>query len=185
MSSSDGETEGADVRPPARRWVNRPNGARGYSWPPFEPGNQVARTHGAYAADVPDKAREIVDVLFPPEVVDRYGPMTLAAATVWVRWCRANADLEERGLVLEDGSVNPCAVIASRCEAKLLDFSARFGLDPKSEAQLARDRAAASLVGFDLSVAIAAGRAVIDARSDEPADDSAGISEVADAEVES
>jgi hypothetical protein len=33
--------------------------ARGYSWPPFEPGNQLSRKHGVWAADVDQEAAEV------------------------------------------------------------------------------------------------------------------------------
>jgi hypothetical protein len=50
--------------------------ARGYSWPPFEPGNEVALRHGAYSPRRVDPlAKEIVDhLLTDPELAYLHAP---------------------------------------------------------------------------------------------------------------
>jgi phage terminase small subunit len=146
---------------------NRASGlpARGYSWPPFEPRNQLARTHGVWAADVAEEALTVVRWLYQPDDVERHPAMALMGAEVWVRWRRALADVRKRGLVLADGSPNPLLPVIDRCERKLLDLSARFGLDPRSEAELARGRADAQHSAFDMEALVAKGRAVIEAQA--------------------
>lgn len=139
--------------------------------PPFEGGNQAARTHAVYAADVTDKAREVLQWLYAPELVERYPAIALMGAEVWVRRRRALTYIEDEGLVDGDGDANPLLVVVDRCERRLLDLSKRFGLDPRSEVEVRRVRADAALAGFDLDQAVAAGREVIDARAVEKEDE--------------
>ena len=136
--------------------------ARGYKWPDAAPGNQLARKHGVFSRDVTDEARRVVGDLLSVEDVERYPAVALVFAEVWVRWRRALADIDRRGLVLGDGvdaKPHPLLSYASRFEATLLDLSGRFGLDPRSEAGLARDRAEATRQVADLEGVRAAGRA--------------------------
>jgi phage terminase small subunit len=131
-------------------------------FPDFEPGNQLARRHGVFAADATDEARQVVADLLSGEDIERYPAVALVFAEVWIRWRRALADIDRRGMVLGDGvdaKPHPLLSYASRFEATLLDLSGRFGLDPRSEAGLARDRADATRSVADLEGVRASGRA--------------------------
>lgn len=150
-----------------------PSPARGYSWPPFEPGNQAARKHGVWAKDVNDAALEIVSELYLPEVVERYPAMALIGAQTWERRRRALVDIEERGMVLFDDKgearAHPLLAHVATWERTLLELSKRFGLDPRSDVELARGRADAQGAVFDLEALRARGRDAIEAReSEEP-----------------
>jgi phage terminase small subunit len=131
-------------------------------WPEFEPGNQIARKHGVWSADVTVEARRVVADLLSVEDIERYPQVALVFAEVWVRWRRALADIDRRGMVIGRGKTlraHPLLVFADRFERNLLDLCGRFGLDPRSEAGLARDRAEASRSVADLEGVRAAGRA--------------------------
>lgn len=140
--------------------------ARGYSWAPFEVGNQAARKHGVWASDVDEVAAEVVAALYAPELVERFPAMALLGAQCWVRRSRALEDIEERGMVLldEDGNAKPHPLlgVVSTCERTLLDLSKRFGLDPRSEIEIVRGLAEADKVAGDLDALRAAGRAAWD-----------------------
>lgn len=134
------------------------------SRPPFEPGNQVARKHGVWAADVRPEARDVVSGLYDPADVERYPAMAQLGAEIWVRWRRALADIAERGEVLADGSPHPLLRFVGQWERQLLDLSTRFGLDPRSDAALVRERAEASRSAADLDAITRRGREVLEAR---------------------
>ncbi len=91
--------------------------------------------------DVDQEAAEVVGVLYDPKLVERYPAMALMGATIWVRRRRALADIERRGRVLIDADSNkrphPLVELVGRWERTLLDISTRYGLDPKSDADLA------------------------------------------------
>jgi hypothetical protein len=145
--------------------------ARGYSWPPFEPGNTVAVRHGAFSARKVDPlAAELAAGL----LADR---PALAAypETVWA-WARAEARclllgewIGEHGLVDADGETRAPLRYVAQFERLAVDLRGRLGLDPRSAAEIAKSQADAHLAGFDLDAAIARGREVLDAHA---ADDS-------------
>jgi phage terminase small subunit len=131
-------------------------------YPDFTSNNQIARKHGVWASDVGAEARKVVTDLLPASDVERYPAVALVFAEVWVRWRRALADIDRRGMVIGNGETlraHPLLVYADRFERNLLDLCGRFGLDPRSEAGLARDRAEATRVVADLEGVRAAGRA--------------------------
>jgi hypothetical protein len=71
--------------------------ARGYSWPPFENGNQVARKHGGYGLlGIGDRATEIADEVRPtmPAYAPADEPVLLLLATTLARIERANQAIE-------------------------------------------------------------------------------------------
>src|SRR5262249_49751691 len=73
---------------------------------------------------------------------------------------RARADIARRGQTLGDGDderPHPLLSHLTRCEATLLELSNRFGLDPKAEWLLARDRSEASRALVDLEAVRKAG----------------------------
>jgi hypothetical protein len=118
-------------------------------WPPFEGGNQAARTHGVWAKDVDEEAAEVLHALYPPELAARFPAAAALGAQVWVRRRRALADIDSRGLVIEDGKggvrANPLLQPVTSWENTLLRIANEFGLTPRSEAELVRDRAVGAL----------------------------------------
>lgn len=132
--------------------------ARGYSWPPFEPGNEVALRHGAYSPrKVEPLANELVErVVAQAQAAESPTPwlrdVTYAPA-VWA-WARAEARvqlLEEwlmsRGSVGVDaeGEVQGAAKLLTRYEASAARARQALGLDPLSRARLGKDVAAAEV----------------------------------------
>ena len=121
--------------------------ARGYSWPPFEPGNQLQRTHGAYAAAASfgDEVDERAAVLAPlvPCYLDSDAPaVSLLALTLGriVRGEQALASAED------DGKTDTAATLRRdlrgwvNTATKLLDA---LGMTPTARARLGLDVAAA------------------------------------------
>lgn len=190
-----------DDRPPAP-------GASGRPAQPYEEGNLVALRHGAYSPRMVEPlAREIVTGLLElatdgsvPHLAYLAEPQH--AHAVWA-WARAEAQcqllneylfdktmtiLRDAELVMLDaaGEVKPAAVHLERVERRAMKLRERLGLDPRAESELARSRASAQLVGFDLAAVVKAGGEAIDAQSSESGD-TAGIThdeELDDEEVE-
>lgn len=146
--------------------MTRPVG-RGYKWADATPGNQIARTHGTWASDVPEQASEIVNDLLGPEA-ERHPVAALIIATTFVRWLRASADIERRGVTIgegDDAKVNPLLAHVSAWERSLLAGLREFGLTPAGEATLAKDRAEATRSAVDLDAIRERGLRGIEARS--------------------
>ncbi|MGQ0479705.1 MAG: hypothetical protein ACT4O0_01540 [Pseudonocardia sp.] len=153
--------------------------ARGYSWPPFEPGNEVAVTHGAWSPRRVDPlATELVDTLLAdPDVSFLRAPAYRTA--LWA-WGRAEAQVQllteyiaDNGGIAEalaehgseesdethDGGrsrrvsrsrrVGSALAALDRAEARAASLRARLGLDPLSRARLGRDVAAAQVDGAE------------------------------------
>lgn len=127
--------------------MNRP--ARGYSWPPFEPGNEVAVRHGAYSPRRVDPlAQQILTAV--EGTVTWWTPAD--RAQVW-RWARLEArcqllveHLDELGGDLDaDGNERPAAALLTRLEQQASNLASKLGLDPLSRARLGRDVAAAQV----------------------------------------
>ena len=139
--------------------------ARGYSWPPFEPGNLANLRHGAesprkIAGEIerlePELAEQIADVgyLTDPSYVS-----ALAA------WARAEARIRllerwfgEKGLLQEDGTPRPGVDLLLRCESQASRLRSRLGLDPVSRAALQKDLSETGRNAADLASALAEGR---------------------------
>lgn len=140
--------------------------------PPFEPGNDLAVTHGVYSSKrVEPVALELVAgavALHPDLAAPRY----VFAVRAWAR-AEARVALLEDWLIdhaLVDGEGEPLGVLKlmARLERLAADLRARLGLDPRSHAELDRQRTEANLSAVDLDAVRAAGREVIDADSEEP-----------------
>lgn len=121
--------------------------ARGYSWPPFEPGNAVARRHGAFAADVEDAAvvlvDELLDVPSAQYLTDPvYRPSLRSWAVAEVRCRRLAAYVVEQGELDEDGAPRPALEALRTWETRASNERDRLGLSPLSRARLGRDVAA-------------------------------------------
>jgi hypothetical protein len=108
--------------------------ARGYSWPPFQPGNLAALKHGARS---PRILAPIADQLAAS--LAQVAPWTSAVSfqgTVasW-SWAEAQAVvlrayLDEHGLVDDDGQPHPAAGMLERVEARLAGLRGQLGLTP-------------------------------------------------------
>lgn len=121
--------------------------ARAYSWPPFEPGNTVARRHGAFAADVEDAAVEMVDGLLDvPSAEYLRDPIYLPSLWSWavaeVRARRLAAYVVEQGELDEEGTPRPALEALRTWETRASNERDRLGLSPLSRARLGRDVAA-------------------------------------------
>lgn len=136
-----------------------PVGRRGYSWPPFP------KQHGAFARDACDEAAATVSELLDEADLERFPAAALLLGELWVRYRRARADIDERGELLEDGSPHPLLRWETQWRRQLLDLLARFGLDPKAEAELTKVRAEARAQVIDLEAVKVRGREALDARA--------------------
>ncbi len=115
--------------------------ARGYSWPPFEVGNQAAATHGALSER---QIRPLADQLARDLIaVAPWCSQAAFAATVaaWA-WSEAQSSLLRRyvdthGLLGDDGVPIPACALLDRCEARAGRLRSELGLSPRSWAALA------------------------------------------------
>ncbi len=130
--------------------------ARGYSWPPFEPGNTVSVRHGGFSDRlVSERAKQVRALLFEnyPYLADD------VFAEALERYCRAEARaqmLHEWIMAVVEGSVEvaprngrPRTGVeavppylwseASRAEANAQKFGQDIGLDPIGHVRIARD----------------------------------------------
>lgn len=121
--------------------------ARGYSWPPFQPGHTLTMRHGAYSPRRVDPlATTLVEAVM--EATPYLGEASYAPA-LWA-WARAEARvqlltewLDDHGLLDDDGRPRGAADLLVRCERLAAESRARLGLDPLSRARLGRDVTAA------------------------------------------
>lgn len=127
----------------------RGNPARGYSWPPFEPGNEVAVTHGFYvsprlrpehAAEVDEIASRVWDLLPATLRQPSYAPAVEGfACRVW-QARRAYADLAEHGLLRGVGrEPAPILRFLGTLERTIQRDLEQLGLTPRSAAELGLD----------------------------------------------
>jgi hypothetical protein len=125
--------------------------ARGYSWKPFAEGHSVSTRHGAWSERrVSPLAQELVAGLLADRPDLERFPETVCA------WARAEARcLMFDAYLISDKPDSERALKTARYvnafERLAIELRARLGLDPRSEAELARDRAQASreLVNLD------------------------------------
>jgi hypothetical protein len=123
--------------------------------------------HGAYSSRTTDPiARELVEGL----LADR-PDVALHPEAVW-SWASAEAKtialdawLADHGLVDGDGELYPAEAAAARWSRRAELLRARLGLDPRSEADLARARADAHHAAVDLDGLRARGREILEARA--------------------
>lgn len=150
------------------------NGTR----PPFAPGNTVnlrsghrsPRVYGELAQHLTAGLLEDrPDLAVYPEAVAAWA--TLEAQTALLR--RHAAEVGVIDPVTETPRESLLTLLP-RLEKQAAAHRARLGLDPRAEAQLARERAAASVLAVDLDSLAQRGREALDAR------DAAGIEPAAD-----
>jgi hypothetical protein len=143
-------------------------GQRRYRWPQFTKDNEMAVRHGATVDRIVDPvAEQFVEGLLErrPDLVKF--PEALHA------WGRAEARcllLEswfvEHGLLDAKGKPTASESLLSSSERLAMQLRERLGLDPKSEAELARGQAEAARSVVDLDALRERGRAALKARRD-------------------
>lgn len=121
--------------------------ARGYKWEPFQPGHQISRRHGAFAADVEDAAVALVDELLDvPSAAYLADPVYRPSLRSWavaeVRCRRLATWIAARGELDKDGSPRPALEALRTWETRASNERDRLGLSPLSRARLGRDVAA-------------------------------------------
>ena len=146
--------------------------AKGYTWPPFEPGNVAALRHGAfYPRRYEPLAEELVTNLLAlaaePSSPVAYLTEEPYRPAVWA-WARCEARiqlvteylLDKGGDLDPDGEVRPAARLLEVLEGRAEKLRARLGLDPLARARLGRDVTAARLDVAQLMAALARQEAV-------------------------
>jgi hypothetical protein len=115
--------------------------ARGYSWPPFERGNQAALQHGAYSER---RIKPIAETLQHEIVAVAPWLNQPAFAPAVAAWARAEAavqllvtELDKHGGLLEgDGTPRKGTNYLERLEARARKLRTDLGLTPQSWAGL-------------------------------------------------
>jgi hypothetical protein len=127
--------------------------ARGYSWAPFAPGHELSTRHGARS---PRKVEPLAVELAEALLGDRpdlaaYPEATMAWARAEARCCLLSEWIAARGLIDPD-SDQPTLGLRwlATFERQAAEFRATLGLDPTSEARLAKERADATRGAVDL-----------------------------------
>lgn len=113
--------------------------ARGYTWAPFEAGNDAARTHGARAADVPEVAapraaqlQEIAPWLGVPAFTGAATDVAIAEVMV----SRLLDAIDRDGVTDSDGNVRGVVGQLDRYLGRLSRLRAEAGLTPLGLGQL-------------------------------------------------
>jgi hypothetical protein len=138
--------------------------ARRYSWSAFAPGHELSVRHGVWSRRRVDP---LVQELVAGLATDR--PDLLGYPETLVAWARAEARCILFAEYLADEAVDSeralkVARYIVSFERLAVDLRVRLGLDPQSEATLARERAQAAREIVDLDGLRARGRAVLEAR---------------------
>jgi hypothetical protein len=130
--------------------------------------------HGAWSSRRVDPvAQELIAGLLDDRPdLRRYPEAVMAWARAEARCILLASYQVEHGLVDADGNV-PGGKYVAQFERLATDLRARLGLDPRSEAELARDRADAERSVVDLDALRSRGRVLLDARDVE----ASGVSE--------
>src|SRR5437867_863229 len=145
----------------------RPKPARGYSWPPVDPGNKVgvgngnAVRHGAMAELViAPLAADLTAWLLGvrPDLADqRHAPAVSAWARAESRILLAESDLVKNGLTNADGEERPLAKRIGAWEKVAADLRGQLSIGPKAEAELRKGQAEALSASVDLDKSREAG----------------------------
>jgi hypothetical protein len=147
--------------------------AKGYR-PPFTSGNLAPLTHGARSPRVyGDLAQRLAAGLTEDRPDLGAYPETVAAwATAEAQAALLRRHVAEVGPLDTDTGKPREAVLTwlTRLEGAAARHRATLGLDPRSEAALSRERAAASVLAVDLDVLAERGRLALAARSTVPPD---------------
>lgn len=138
--------------------------ARGYKWADFTKGHEVTLRHGVHS---PRKVDPVAAELVTGLISDR--PDLERFPEVVMAWARAEARclLADEWMVDHPPHTDEGQRLQSwvhRVETQAQKLRERLGLDPKAEAELARERADAHHATFDLEVIRARGREALEAR---------------------
>lgn len=146
----------------------QPDGKRGYSWKPFEPGNLAHLQHGAYSPRKVDPlAQSYVDQLLEQAAAPEsqtgylldpsYRPAiwSLARVTAQVELLSEWLASRDSAGVDKDGEELGALRALMRCEARAESLRSKLGLDPLSRARLGRDVAAGQVDMAKLLAALA------------------------------
>jgi hypothetical protein len=129
--------------------LERP-GKRGYSWPPFEPGNEIATLHGAKSPRRVDPvAQALAEWVTSLDGLDHLRePRFAPAVAAWARqeavvlllsdYC-ARLSIEQATVPQRKGASSSSLEILRQHEATAATMRARLGLDPMSAAKLQRE----------------------------------------------
>jgi hypothetical protein len=158
------------VRDPAHGRADG-HAARGYSWPPFEPGHELSTRHGAFSRRRVDPlAAELTTGLLSERAdLVRYPEVVAAWARAEARCLLLGDWIAEHGVLDEHGNGTAALRYVAQFERLAIELRARLGLDPRSEAELARDRSEAERNIVDLDALKARGSAILETRCS-PAD---------------
>ncbi len=140
--------------------------ARGHSWPPFQPGHQLSRTHGAYSVNaIAERAKEVHLALLevaPWLNEERYAPTVhryLMAA--------AREALADKALT-ESARFSPRLAEAATAAARLAwSMADALGLTPGGHARLKVLVAEATSAETSIADLAERGRAIREARASE------------------
>ena len=118
-----------DYRPPRR-----------YSWPPFAPGHELSKRHGAYSARTWKPLADAIAAELP-DVAPWCARATYGAAVA--AWARVEAQLQlvhdwlnEHGPLDSDGNPRPATALLARLESQAQSLRAELGLSPLALAKL-------------------------------------------------
>lgn len=142
--------------------------ARGYRWPPFQPGHTAALRHGA---DSERTFGPVAERLADELVVTAPWCARPAFAASVRAWARAEAKVElvgqyldVHGLLDDGGEPRPAASYLLRLEARADNARARLGLDPTSFAGLLAKLSDNPQAAGEREALLAEARALVDAR---------------------
>lgn len=127
--------------------------ARGYTWPPFEPGNTAAVRHAAYSPRRVDPlATQLIDQVLADTTVPYLAEPSYRPA-LWA-WGRAEARVQLFAEHLAEHEAAGCSACdkCARWDEQLRKWESaagthrgRLGLDPLSRARLGKDMASAQV----------------------------------------
>ncbi len=144
--------------------------ARGWAWPPAEPGNVLALVTGARSQRVVDPlAAELVGEVLGDDGTSylaepKYAPALRAWARAEARVLLLVAALERRGLEDDEGNPSSWLAAVERSEAAAERARGRLGLDPLSRSKITAATASATRDG--MAALLTHGRALRDAAAE-------------------
>ena len=176
MTPNDAQRPGRD---PEGRFLATGDGpARGYSWPPFKPGDTAAQKHGARSRNPENpKGWGPIASTLEAEVVEvapwLANPVHAAAVRSWAI-CEARAHLvrtwlADKGELDEEGTPRPATNLLATLDSQAERARDRLGLSPLALAKLLATFGAAERVGAGdgdtLAQLRAEGRRLLEARA--------------------
>lgn len=145
------------------RGSGRGGAARGYSWPPFEEGNTASLRHGARSPRVYEPVAEELaaglladrpDLEAFPEAVGSWAEAEARAVLLRTHLSRSDVGMFDGDGEPREGMLRWLDRFERRADA----MRQRLGLDPRSAAELARERADAGRSQVDLDAVRQRGR---------------------------